>query len=87
MAKTVDVSGDEPEDTVLAIYPGPDGPLSGDRVNCVGSSNDTCITGPANADSCLTAVTVPANGSIVVYIAEYFDDDFNTTTLRVTTKN
>ncbi|MFO0641707.1 MAG: hypothetical protein U0183_20955 [Polyangiaceae bacterium] len=87
MAKTVDVSGDDPEDTVLAIYPGPDGPLSSDRVNCVGSSNDTCLAGIATADSCLTGVTVPANGSIVVYIAEYFDDDFNNTTLRVTTKN
>ncbi|MBK8214424.1 MAG: hypothetical protein IPK71_11830 [Myxococcales bacterium] len=87
MAKTVDVSGDDPEDTVLAIYPGPDGPLSADRVNCVGSTNDTCSAGIATADSCLTGVTVPANGSIVVYIAEYFGDDFNNTTLRVTTKN
>ncbi len=87
--KLVDVSGDDPQDTVLTIYPGANGPISTARAGCQVGTNDTCpaAAGIASADSCLTGVTVPANGSVVVYFAEYFDDDFDATTLRVTTKN
>ena len=87
MVKSVDLSGASGEDTVIGVYPGPDGPLTAARGACVGSTNDTCGGTVAGADSCLANVSIPANGSIVVYLTEYFDDDFNTTTLRVTTKN
>lgn len=87
--KLVDISGDDPEDTVLAVYPGPNGPLSTNLNACVGSSNDTCPAAAsiATADSCVTGVTVPANGSVTVLYQEYFTFDFNPAVLRVTTKN
>lgn len=87
-AKTVDVSGDDPVDTVIAAYPGPDTPISTQRANCVGVINDFCPAAAniATADSCLTGVNVPANGSTIIYIAEYFADDFDANVVRVTTK-
>ena len=87
--KLVDVSGDDPLDSVIAAYPGPDGPLSGARGNCLTTVNDFCPTaaGIATADSCLTGLTVPAMGSIVVYFSPYSTVTFGAATLRVTTKN
>ncbi|MBL9109287.1 MAG: hypothetical protein JNM74_08455 [Myxococcales bacterium] len=87
--KLVDVSGDDPLDSVIAAYPGPDGPLSGARGNCLTTVNDFCPTaaGIATADSCLTGLTVPAMGSIVVYYSPYSTVTFGAATLRVTTKN
>jgi len=58
-------------DTVIAVYPGPMPPVASARTACVGSQNDTCPSGSGitGADSCLPNVSVPANGSIIVYAA------------------
>ncbi len=87
--KTVDISGDDPLDSIVTTYPGPDGPLSGDRSNCTSSVNDFCPAAAniATADSCVTGVNVPANGSILVFFSPWSTVSFGAATLRVTTKN
>ena len=87
--KTVDISGDKPLNSLVTTFPGPDAPLSADRLNCTSSVNDTC-PGAANiatADSCVAGVNVPANGSIIVYFTPWSVGWFGAGTLRVTTKN
>ncbi len=86
--RLVDISGDEPTDIVLAVYPGPDAPLNSDRSACIGLVNDTCSTaGFVNTDSCLSNVSVPAGGSVVAFVAHYYTARTDSTLLRVTTKN
>jgi hypothetical protein len=60
-------------DTVIGVYPGPTPPISTARGQCVGEIADGCAaaTGITGANSCLGGVTVPANGSIVVYASGY----------------
>ena len=60
-------------DTVIGVYPGPTPPISTARGQCVGEIADGCAaaTGITGANSCLGAVTVPANGSIIVYASGY----------------
>lgn len=84
-AKTVDIIGDEPADTVLAVYPGPDAPISTQRTACLGSTNDTCAT-TALGDSCVLGVSIPANGSVVAYYGPWSSSSYPSATFRVVTK-
>jgi hypothetical protein len=69
-ARTVDIWMPGPLDTLLAVYPGPTPPLSQERGRCIGTLNTFCPVGAiAGADSCLTSVSVPALGSLIVYAA------------------
>ncbi|MBK6464656.1 MAG: hypothetical protein IPF92_27180 [Myxococcales bacterium] len=83
-------SGDDPVDSVLAVYTGTNPPATAaERAACVGSANDTCGAAIPTADSCLTGVSIPAAGHIWVLVQHYFTGASYTspTRLRVTTKN
>ncbi len=72
------------DDTFMATYAAV--PTLATRRACNGNYNDDCTAADGNA--CLNAVTVPATGSIVVYIGQFTDDgDLDTNTLQVTTTN
>lgn len=90
-ARLVDLSADEPVDSVLAVYSGATPPATAaERAACVGSSNDTCAAaGFPTADSCLAGVSIPAAGSVWVLVQHYFTGASYTspTRLRITTKN
>ncbi|MBL0194063.1 MAG: hypothetical protein IPQ09_07540 [Myxococcales bacterium] len=89
-ARTVDLSGDDPVDSVLAVYTGTNPPATAaERAACVGSANDTCGAAIPTADSCLTGVSIPAAGHIWVLVQHFFTGASYTspTRLRVTTKN
>ena len=64
----------EGPDSVITYYNRADAPLSNVRSACVGVVDDNCDNGPASADCCLVgadSVTVPANGSAVVFLSKY----------------
>jgi hypothetical protein len=72
------------DDSYMAVYASV--PTSGTRRACVGAYNDDCTATDPNA--CLNGVTVPANGSVVVYVGQdTFDGLYDTNSLRVTTTN
>lgn len=72
------------DDSYMAVYGAV--PTLATRRTCVGSYNDDCTAADYNA--CLNAVTVPANGNVVVYVGQFTDDGlYDTNTLRVTTTN
>lgn len=75
-------------DTVIGVYPGPTPPISTDRGACIGEINDFCpaASGITTANSCLTGVTVPAAGSVIVYASGYSLTS-GTTTFSATTTN
>lgn len=78
-------------DMVMAVYPGNTAPADdAARSQCAGSVNDTCpaANNPKfEADACLTAVSVPANSSVMVYVGHYFTGRTSPTILEVVTKN
>jgi|GEM_PF-1427873 len=86
-ARTVEVSvGGDGFDGIIASYARADAPVGAERNACVGSANDTCSN--AAYDACLNganAVVIPANGSAVVYVAEYFNDGTAPTAVIKTT--
>lgn len=84
-ARLADVSLATGLDTVIGVYPGPTPPISTDRPACVGSINDFC-SGVTNANSCLTGVSIPAMGSIIVYASGYSLTS-GSTTFSATTRN
>lgn len=72
------------EDSYLAVYPTV--PLSTARAACAGSYSDDCSDFDYNG--CLNGVSVPGNGSIVVYIGHNTEGGLYTANnLRVTTTN
>lgn len=85
--RVVDVSAATGLDTIMGIFPGPDGPLSANRGMCVGSINDYCSGAVVGADSCVTNVSVPAGGSVVALVQQYSTTLGGPTTVSVTTKN
>ncbi len=84
--RTVDLWLASGFNSILGVYPGPNPPISTLRGACLGELNDVCppASGITGADSCLTGVTVPANGSVVVY-ASGSTTLYGTTTLSVRT--
>jgi len=84
-ARTVDISLLDPLDTILAVYPGTNPPLAQDRAQCLGTINDFC-SGVTGADSCVTGISVPAMGSVVIYASTYSATS-GATTLDVKTTN
>jgi len=84
-ARTVDlITTSAGDDSYLAVYGSV--PTSGTRRACVGSYNDDCTA--ANYNACLNGVTVPANGSVVVYVGQDTSDGlYDTNSLEVTTTN
>jgi hypothetical protein len=83
-ARTADVSLASGTDSVIASYPVMTPPLNSDRLNC-SDVNDTC-SGISGADSCVKGITVPANGSVIVYAAK-FSSGAGSTTFKATTTN
>jgi len=74
------------DDSYLAVYPSV--PAFNARRACTGNYNDDCVSSMTDFYACLNAVTVPANGSVVVYVGQdTFDGLYDTNTLRVTTTN
>ena len=72
------------DDSYVAVYANV--PLSTARAACVGSYNDDCSDTDYNG--CLNGVTVPASGSVVVYVGHNTEGGLYTTNnLRVTTTN
>ena len=90
-ARTVDLFTADGQDTVMGVYAGNMAPADEpSRLACVGSVNDTCLSAndpKGEADSCLTGVSIPANSSIMVYVAHYFTTGTAPTILEVVTKN
>ncbi len=84
-ARTVNLlAADTVPDSYIAVYPSV--PLSTARTACTASYNDDCNNVDYNA--CLDGVTVPANGSVVVYFGQVTEDGiYDTNTLQVTTAN
>lgn len=72
------------DDSYMAVYTAV--PTLATRRACVGTYNDDCTAADYNA--CLNGVTVPANGSVVVYVGQDTADGvYDTNTLEVTTTN
>ncbi|MBK8214422.1 MAG: hypothetical protein IPK71_11820 [Myxococcales bacterium] len=72
------------DDSYMAVYTAV--PTLATRRACVGTYNDDCTAADYNA--CLNGVTVPANGSVVVYVGQDTADGvYDTNTLQVTTTN
>jgi hypothetical protein len=72
VAARVDLNLENSGDTIMGVYPGSPNPPA-DMKNCVGKINDECPNGPFGP-SCLAgadAVTVPANGNILVYVSRW----------------
>jgi hypothetical protein len=87
-ARTIKVGTADGLDTVIATYPSVPADDAA-RLACTGV-NDTALSAcdPGNIfDSCLSGVTVPANGSVFVYVTNYFTTDLGPTLLQVTTTN
>ena len=90
-ARTVDLATITGTDAVLAVYPGTTPPADDvERLVCVGKTNDTCPTASdpnSEYDACLPGVSIPANSSVLVYVANFGTTTLTPSILQVTTKN
>lgn len=83
-ARTVTLATTGATDTMLAYYSGTAVPVGATRLACTGNWADETSLADSNAN--LTGVSIPANGSIVVYVAKYLSGAA-ASNLRVTTTN